>query len=250
MTELAVVVGATGAFGSVLTERLLDQGLGVVAVARDETKLAALAERHGGVRACATDVTSDDSVDAIRSALGDGTTVRAVIHGPGVIVAGGIRSAPPAAIVKSVDIKVGGLLRLVRACEDRFVDGSRIIAIAGHYGLEPVAYAATAGIANAAVFSAIRQLSLAYGDRGVTAHTLAPGPSDTPRLHRIAEDRAKRDGTTAEAVLDQMRAASSVGRLTTPEQVAWAVTMLLAPEASAMTGSTLMLDSGRRKGLP
>jgi len=32
--------------------------------------------------------------------------------------------------------------------------------------------------------------------------------------------------------------------------VAWAVSVLLAPEADAMTGSSLMLDSGRRRGLP
>ncbi|PKO88580.1 MAG: short-chain dehydrogenase, partial [Betaproteobacteria bacterium HGW-Betaproteobacteria-12] len=30
----------------------------------------------------------------------------------------------------------------------------------------------------------------------------------------------------------------------------WAVTLLLAPEADAMTGSSLMLDAGRRRGLP
>jgi hypothetical protein len=32
--------------------------------------------------------------------------------------------------------------------------------------------------------------------------------------------------------------------------VAWAVSTLLAEEADSMTGSTLMLDSGRRRGLP
>jgi enoyl-[acyl-carrier-protein] reductase (NADH) len=47
-----------------------------------------------------------------------------------------------------------------------------------------------------------------------------------------------------------MCAESSLGTFTTPEQVAWAVALLLAPEADAMTGSTLMLDSGRRRGLP
>jgi len=47
-----------------------------------------------------------------------------------------------------------------------------------------------------------------------------------------------------------MRADSSLGQLTTPEQVAWAVQLLLDPEADALTGSTLMLDAGRRRGLP
>ncbi|MEQ9499833.1 MAG: SDR family oxidoreductase [Deltaproteobacteria bacterium] len=249
VTEVAVVVGASGAFGAAIVKRLVDEGLEVLAVARDPEKLAALADGFDRVAAVATDILDDASVDVIREAIGD-RVVRAVVHGPGVIVAGGILEAPPEAIVKSVDIKVGGLLRVVRAADERFVEGSRIIAIAGHYGLEPSHYAATAGVANAAVFSVVRQLSLAYGPRGVTAHTLAPGPSDTERLRRVAADRAKMQGTTAEAVLDEMRKSSSIGRFTTPEQVAWSVATLLAPEASAMTGSTIMLDSGRRKGLP
>ncbi len=248
--ELAIVVGASGAFGRVITARLVAHGLDVLAVGRGGEALAELAAEIGdNVEPCAVDLTSDEAVEILRAAIGE-RVVRAVVHGPGVIVAGGIEDAPVQAIVTSVDIKVGGLLRLVRAAEGRMVEGSRIIAIAGHYGLEPSHYAATAGIANAALFACVRQVSLAYGSRGITAHTLAPGPADTPRLRRVAADRAALHGTTADAVLDAMREDSSIHAFTTPEQVAWAVTTLLAPEASAMTGSTLMLDSGRRKGLP
>lgn len=248
--ELAIVVGASGAFGTQITGALVRHGLEVLAVGRDPGRLDALARSiDGSVRPCAVDVTDDAAVEVVREAIGT-RTVRAIVHGPGVIVAGGIVDAPVSAILTSVDIKVGGLLRMVRAAEGRMVEGSRIIAIAGHYGLEPSAYAATAGIANAAVFALVRQLSQAYGPRGITAHSLAPGPADTPRLRRVAEDRAALHGTTPQAVLDQMCEDSSIGRFTTPAQVAWAVTTLLAPEASAMTGSTLMLESGRRKGLP
>lgn len=254
--ELAVVVGATGAFGQPIVERLIGRGLTVLAVARSATSLAGLAERFGAALVpCAADIADDASIAAIRAAVEaqqgvDGAPVHAVVHGPGVAVAGGIASVPTAAMVDAVNIKVGGLLRLVRAVDSHLVPHSRLIAIAGHYGLEPTAYAAAAGIANAALFNVMRQLSLAYGERGVTAHTLAPGPADTERLHRVAADRARLQGTTPEAVLDAMRADSSLGQLTTPAQVAWAVSLLLDPEADAMTGSTLMLDAGRRRGLP
>lgn len=250
--ELAVVVGATGAFGQPIVQRLIGRGLTVLAVARSTDSLHSLAERFGpALVPCAADLASDAAIDAIRAAVQvQGAPVRAVVHGPGVAVAGGIASVPTAAMVDAVNIKVGGLLRLVRAVDAQLVPHARLIAIAGHYGLEPTAYAAAAGIANAALFNVVRQLSLAYGERGVTAHTLAPGPADTERLHRVAADRARLQGTTPEAVLDAMRADSSLGQLTTPEQVAWAVSLLLDPEADAMTGSTLMLDAGRRRGLP
>jgi len=142
------------------------------------------------------------------------------------------------------------LLRLVRAVDSRLAFNSRLVAIGGHYGFEPTAYAAAAGIANSALFNVVRQLSLAYGERGITAHLVAPGPADTERLRRVAADRARLQGTTVEAVLDAMKAESSLGVFTEPGQVAWALEILLAPEASAMTGSSLMLDAGRRRGLP
>lgn len=246
--QTAIVVGATGAFGQVIASSLLAKGLDVLAIARDESALHALGDRLPGLRTCSTDVTSDSAIEEIRSALPG--PVKAVVHGPGVGVAGGILNADISVLVEAVNIKVGGLLRVVRAAEAQMSEGARIIAIGGHYGLEPTAYAASAGVANAALFNVIRQLSLGYGGRGITAHAIAPGPAETERLRSVAETRAIRDGITTAQVLEQMRAESSIDSFTTPEQVAWGVSLLLEAEASAMTGSTLMLDSGRRRGLP
>lgn len=246
--EWVVVVGATGAFGSVMVERFLARGLGVVAVARSAATLDALATAHPGLVACQADIAQDSAVEAIRAALPG--PVRMAVHGPGVAVGGGVLTIDTAALVDAVNIKVGGLLRLVRAVDGRLGKDSRLVAIGGHYGFEPTAYAAAAGVANAALVNVIRQLSLAYGERGITAHLVAPGPADTERLRRVAADRARLQGTTVEAVLESMKGESSLHAFTEPGQVAWALEMLLAPEASAMTGSSLMLDAGRRRGLP
>lgn len=246
--EVAVVVGATGAFGKAIVARLCAAGLGVIAVARTAETLEALVRDYPGVVPCVADISSDTSIEHIGAAFN--RPVRMVVHGPGVAVAGGILNAPTSAMVDAVNIKVGGMLRLARAVDARLMKGARLVAIGGHYGFEPTAYAAAAGVANSALVNVMRQLSLGYGPRGVTAHLIAPGPADTERLRRVAADRAAMRGITAEAVLDEMRRESSTGTFTTPEQVAWAVSLLLAPEADAMTGSTLMLDSGRRRGLP
>jgi NAD(P)-dependent dehydrogenase (short-subunit alcohol dehydrogenase family) len=249
--DVAVVVGATGAMGTVICQRLAARGLAVVAVARTADKLAWLVNGTPGVQACEADIASDNAIAAIREAVRRlDAPVRMVIQGAGVATAGGVLSAPTAAVVDAVNIKVGGLLRLVRAVDAQLMPGSRLVAIGGHYGFEPSAYAATAGVANAALANLVRQLSWAYGERGVTAHLVAPGPADTERLRRVATDRGAREGLSAEAVLDQMRAESAIGAFTTPEQIAWAMEMLLAPEADALAGGTLFMDAGRRKGLP
>lgn len=246
--EWIVIVGATGAFGSVMTKRFIDRGYGVVAVARSDDSLQQLAAGCDALIPCVADISQDSAIDAIRVALPG--PVRMAIHGPGVAVGGGVLTIATAALVDAVNIKVGGMLRLVRAVDGHLHEGSRLVGIGGHYGFEPSVYAAAAGAGNAALMNVIRQLSLAYGARGVTAHLVAPGPADTERLRRVAADRARINGITVDEVLDEMRAESSLGQFTQPEQVTWALEMLLAPEATAMTGSAWMLDAGRRRGLP
>mgnify|MGYP006145861073 CR=1 FL=1 len=152
-------------------------------------------------------------------------------------------------MIDAVNIKVLGMLRLVRAVDNHLVQGSRLIAICGYYDFEPTAYAATTGIANAALVNLMRQYSWAYGDRGITAHLIAPGPADTERLARVAQAKADKDGITVEQVFDELRNDSAINAFTTVEQIAWSVEMLLAPEADALAGSTLFMDAGRRKGL-
>lgn len=245
--EIAVVVGSTGAMGRHITRQLASADLQVVAVARHPEALAALAQQVPGLRTCTADIGDDTAIEAIRAQLD--APVRMVVQGAGVATAGGVLDAPTAALTEAVNTKVGGLLRLVRAADGRLSRGSRIVAIGGHYGFEPSAYAATAGVANAALANVVRQLSWAYGERGVTAHLVAPGPADTDRLRRVAEARGHRDGQGVDDVLAQMRRESAIGAFTTVAQIAWAIGLLLAPQADALAGSTLFMDAGRRHGL-
>lgn len=246
--ELAIVSGGAGAIGQVIVRRLIQRGLDVLVVGRREAELKALAARDKAIRICVADLSDDSSITKVTAAVD--RPVRIVVHCVGVPVAGGVMEAPPDALAHAVNVKAGGFLRLARAVDAHLVKHARLVAIGGHYGLEPTAYAATAGVGNAALMALSRQLSLAYGPRGVTSHVIAPGPADTERLRNVAAARAARDGLTVEQVLNEMLSESSLGAFTTPGQVAWAVANLLDEEADSMTGSTLMLDSGRRRGLP
>lgn len=247
--EIAVVVGATGEMGQIITRRLAGAGLKVIAVARSAESLSSLIDSidNGEVVPCVCDIAQDKSISSIASMID--APVRMVVHGPGVPTAGGVLDAPTKAMTDAINIKVSGMLRLVRAVDKYLVSKSRLIAIGGHYGFEPTAYAATAGIANAALVNLMRQYSWAYGDRGITSHLIAPGPADTERLARVAQAKADRDNITIEQVFDELRNDSAINAFTTVEQIAWSVEMLLAPEADALAGSTLFMDAGRRKGL-
>lgn len=237
MIGIAVVVGASGALGGAIADRLREKGLTVVAVAR------------GGE--CAADIGSDAAVTAIADAVtaaGDGP-VRMVVQAAGLPPAGPLETIEPDALGRAVALKAGGLLRLIRAVDNRLERGSRIVALGGHYGSEPAPYACAAGVTNAALANLVRQLADVYGPRGITTHLVAPGPADTPRLRGLCAEAAARRGVPVEQVLAERAAESPLGRLVTPAEVAWTVAMLLAPEADALHGSTLALDVGARKGI-
>jgi NAD(P)-dependent dehydrogenase (short-subunit alcohol dehydrogenase family) len=99
------------------------------------------------------------------------------------------------------------------------------------------------------VFNLMRQLGDVYGPRGVTTHTVSPGPTDTPRLHALVERAAAEKGISVDEQWATYAAQTSLGRLPTVDQVAWAVTTLLAPEADVMHGGVLHLDAGGRRSI-
>ena len=249
MSDYAVVTGATGALGSAIVACLRSAGLRVVAVARSSSDLEQLAGDDVGVVAVAADLGDDDAIAAIAAAIDD--RVRIVVHAAGLPPSGTVETITADEITQGVDVKIGGLVRLLRAVEPHLGHGSRIVVLGGHYGYEPSAAAPLAGMVNAALANLMRALADHWGRQGVTVHLLAPGPVESPRMHAIAERTAVRRGgnATADDVLDEYRAGSPLGRLTTIEEVAWAVGILLAPEAAALHGATLSLDLGRRRGI-
>lgn len=235
--EWAVVAGATGALGSAITRVLSDHGLQVLGLSR-----------HGGPDCLEIDLRDDDSVQAIGEQIGG--PVRAVVHVAGPPLAGGVEDVTTESVLAAVDVKVNGLLRLVRAVDSRLIPGARIVAVTGHLGYDPVPASVTAGVANAALAALVRQLAQAYGPRGITCHAVAPGPVESPRVDRLVEHLAVASKSTEEAARAGLMAGASVNRFATPADVAWAVALLLEEGAAMMNGSTLFLDGGRRTAIP
>ncbi|MEE8331265.1 MAG: SDR family oxidoreductase [Acidimicrobiia bacterium] len=237
--EWAVVAGGTGALGSAISEALRDRGLTVLGLAR---------HTQPGADFMQVDLGSDDSVAAVGDRI-DGP-VRAVVHAAGPPLAGGVADVDTASVLAAFDVKVNGLLRLVRAVDHHLAPGSRIVAVTGNLGYDPIPASVTAGVANAALAALVRQLARAYGPRGITCHAVAPGPVDSPRVDRLIEHVAAAGGIGVEEARARLLAEASVDRFATPADVAWAVSLLLDDAAIVMNGSTLFLDGGRRSAIP
>ena len=246
--EWAVVVGASGAIGRHIAERFHGLGLGVVAVGREVETLEHVADGRPGVIVCSADIRTDEGEELIRRAIPG--TVRIAVNSAAAPMGGPILESSPEAIRQATDVKVNGTLRLVRAVRDHLTTDSRIVAIGGHLGYDPIPEASTAGVANAALANAIRQLSRALGPEGVTCHVVAPGPVWTERLQGMLADASASRGVPEDVILKEFRDRSPIGHLVTIDEVVWAVELLLAPEARTLAGGTLLLDAGQRTAIP
>ncbi|EME65244.1 SDR family oxidoreductase [Rhodococcus sp. GXMU-t2271] len=245
--SLCVVVGATGAMGTEFTRRLVRRGLRVVAVARNAEDLDKLATEDDLIVPCVADIADDSAIGTITARLD--APVRLAVFAAGLPVRGSADTIAPGDFAVGANIKVGGLVRLLHAVRDHLVPGSRFVTIAGSLGLEPGPLDAGPGTVNAAVLNLMRQLSALYGPRGVTTHTIAPGPVDTPRLRKFVETEAAETGRDPGEIWDRYRAKTTLGRLPTLDEIGWTLEMLLAPEAAVLHGSVLTVDGGTRHGV-
>src|ERR1700757_3465192 len=120
--------GRAGETGRAGTRRRPGRGLPVVAVARGQDDLVALASDCDLVTPCPADIGSNDAIQAIGSALTG--SVRIAVVAAGLPVRGSADSIDPDLLAIGSNIKVGGLLRLLHAVRDRLVPGSRFVTFA------------------------------------------------------------------------------------------------------------------------
>ena len=91
--------------------------------------------------------------------------------------------------------------------------------------------------AKGGVIAFTRSIARESGRKGITANVVAPGPVDTPMLRRAVEGGGDK-------LLEAMIAATLVGRLGNPEEVAAAIVFLASEEAGFITGEVLGVSGG------
>lgn len=244
---MCVVVGATGAMGAVITGRLAARGYRVLAVARSADELEKLAADNDRIVGCPADIGRDEAVVQISERL-EGP-VRLAVFAAGLPGKGSADSIAPSALATAANVKVAGPVRLLHAVRDHFIEGSRFVSIAGSLGLEPGPLDAGPGTANAALLNLMHQISELYGPRGVTVHTIAPGPIDTPRLRKFVDTESAETGRPRSEIWDRYHNKTSLGRLPTLDEIGWLVEILLEPAAAVLHGSVLNADGGTRHGI-
>lgn len=117
-----------------------------------------------------------------------------------------------------------------------------IVNVVGLGGKVPSALNLPGGAANAALMLATAGLAAAWGPKGVRINAVNPAMTRTELLDDYLEARARAEGSTPDAVLQEMVAALPLRRPAQPEEVADAVVWLASPRASYVSGSILSVD--------
>lgn len=87
-----------------------------------------------------------------------------------------------------------------------------------------------------AVIAFTKALAREVARYGIRVNAVAPGPTDTPLLHRLRQGH--------EGLFEALVRATPMRRLAQPEEVAEAVVFLASPRASFITGQVLSVSGG------
>jgi 3-oxoacyl-[acyl-carrier protein] reductase len=237
----ALVTGGSRGIGRAIVHRLVEDGADVYFTYHSrldeaDALTSEITARNGKALAGQLDIGSPDDIrqtfDAADSSL-DGLDI--VVHNAcTATLRGSIAEVTDADYDYMIDGNLRGGFTVLQEASRRVRDGGRIINISS---LDTAKASAGSGV-YAAAKAAVEQLSAAaaqeLGARRVTVNTVSPGAVDTTRLR---EDRTPEE-------LAGAAAATPLGRLGHPEDIARVVAFLAGPDGGWITGQNLRAGGG------
>ncbi len=138
-------------------------------------------------------------------------------------------------------VNATGAFLCTRAALPRLKEHGRIVTVASVQGRVGSKYTAAYTASKHAAVGLTRATAAELAGTTKTANAVCPAYVRTEMTERTIANIVARTGRDGEAELAKL---SPLNRLIEPEEVAFAVAFLAAPEAGAINGQTLILDGG------
>ena len=243
MNQVALITGGGGGIGGAVAGRMAAAGISVVLtdydVAAAEKVKSDIVKAGGRADALALDVTLAREVKAVV------TDVEKRFGRIDILanIAGGsaytkrIEELTWAQWQEVMDTNLKGtflVCREVAPIMQRQKSG-RIINTASNYGVTGSALRTPYAAAKAGIITFTKSLALELAPDSVLANTVAPGPTDTPRVMEKESAEARRQRWWPNIPL---------GRTAVPQDLAEMYFFLTTPESTAITGQTFHVNGG------
>lgn len=250
----AIVTGGSRGIGLAVATTLAAEGADVALVARDAAALDEAAAQVGNagpgqVIAVPADTADDASVRAMVAAVADR------LGGVDVLVNAAARPAgagplPELAELTDDDVRIEletkllGYLRCARAAAPLMTaqGWGRIVNISGLNARK--SRSLVGSVRNVAVASMTAALAQEIGPRGVNVTVVHPGLTVTERIPGMIADRARERGVDSATVRAELDATTTIGRITTAQEVADVVAFLASPRSVAINGDAVAAGGG------
>ena len=239
--KIALISGGSSGIGLATAKRFVAEGANVFITGRREAELNAAVKDIGkNIRALQGDVSKLDELDRIFSAIkNDNGKLDIVVANAGVAKYAALGAITEELYDFHFNINVKGMLFTVQKALPLIPEGGSIIllsSIVGSKGLPTNSvYAATKAVAR----SFARTWTTDLKPRRIRVNAISPGTIDTPGL-----DALLASGPVGEERRKIIYAATPLGRLGTPDEIAKAALFLASDNASYITGIELFVDGG------
>lgn len=241
----ALVTGAAGGIGRACALRLAAAGAKVRAVDRDARGLEELVDAArglaGAVEPHVLDLTDLDAAELAAA----GTDV--LVNNAGLQLVRPIEEFPPDVFHTVLTVMLEAPFRLIRgALPHMYGQGwGRIVNVSSVHGLRASAFKSAYVAAKHGLEGLSKTAALEGAPHGVTSNCVNPAYVRTPLVEKQLADQAQAHGIPEERVLAEVLLQdSALKRLIEPEEVAEAVAYLCGPQASFVTGTSLVMDGG------
>ena len=253
--QVAIVTGAAKGLGAAISRLFAEQGAHLTLVGRDRDALtdhaasldAAHGDRESLVAPC--DVVDERAVsDMVQATVARFGRIDILVNSAGGTgpIETPCQDYPLEDFRDVLELNVLGTFLPCKAAIPQLIrqGGGRIVNIAGTSGIRGYKHRVGYSSSKWAVRELTKTLALELGPHGVTVNAVVPNVTNGDRMERIVREKARKTGSTPEAVYADFAGQTALGRFIDEVDVAAAVSFLVSDGARNITGQDIVVDAG------